>query len=902
MTSIRCLLSALLIVTAVSPALLTAAPSLSTDEPLPELIHVGLVRSDLLQLTFREGVLEPGGFIPYEPQPGDVIDDVPPTDNSSRWVRRDGDRIGQLVGPTGEHLRVADRYRGKRFDKSSWDDPTRYTVTREDSGATLPVAAVYRKSTPWNSRLVGVDNHEMVMDHSLFLAFAEALPTGVSYTVAFADPALNAATFTLDPMVQRSAAIHVNQVGFRPSDPSKIALLSFWLGNGLPDGGGLDYSTFSTFHVIDDTTGEIVHSGGITLRTRKIWTEDNTGFYTYPDGEYNFSKTDVWQLDFSTLERPGEYRVFVPRLGTSFAFAVRDDVWADNFKTVMSGLYHHRSGVALDPTLTDFHRPRPHHPDDIPVYQSTYTLMEMQDGGSFDAFVAGFTEETVSEAWGGYMDAGDWDRRIQHLTATWQHLDLYELFPAYFDELRLAIPEADNDLPDVLDEALFNLDFYKRLQLPDGGVRGGVESAEHPRGGEASWFESLLVGVFAPDPPSSYQFAAVAAKAASALRAVDRARAAAYREAAEKAYAWAEAWAWESTADHKPWERAQDRRHWAAAELYRLTGDDTYHEAFRAGVTYQDEPQPLGERALYAAWTYVLARWPGVDYDLQQKARAAVIATADEYARSIGRSGYAVSKHPYVPLFYGMGTHPMAGSTAIPRAHVLTGERRYHEQAILALGFALGANGQNKVLVTGLGDKPSPAALHVDAVASGQPVPAGIPLYGVMRQDRGQDWPVTWHLNNPDEAIYPDYYSWPVMENSHGFYLWPVQNEYTIHQTFGPVSFFYGYLAALDGTTPPELPTNEPLTLWGPRQDTIYRTAHAIPGDTGIGWILDTWYPAIFAFGYAEGRWLWIHTSPQASARDFFAWNLDDDRWIWASNRNGRYYDFASATWGSFIP
>lgn len=900
MTTSRLLLVPLVLLIGASPVLLAQAPSLSTAEPLPALIHQGLVQPDLLQLTFREGTIETGGIVPYEPQAGDFIDDVPPTDNDARWIRRDGQRIGMLVGLAGTHMRNFDTWHGKRFAKANWDDPARYTVTREDTGAVVPVIAVYRKSTPHNSRVIGVDNHEMIMDHSLFLAFAEPLAIGVTYAIVFTDPALTATSITINPASLRSEAVHVNQVGFRPTDPSKIALLSFWLGNGLPDGGGLDYTAFTTFEVIDDNTGEVVHNGPITLRTRKDWTEDNTGFYMYPDGQYNYSKTDVWQMDFSELTAPGAYRVLVPGLGTSYPFAINDNVWADNFRTVMSGFYHHRSGIALDPAYTDFHRPRPHHPDDIPIYQSTYTLMEMQDGGGFDEFVAGFTEETVPEAWGGYMDAGDWDRRIQHLTASWQHLDLYEVFPEYFANLRLAIPEENNALPDLVDEALFNLDLYKRLQMPDGGVRGGIESAAHPRGGEPSWFESLLVGVFAPDPQSSYEFAAVAAKAASALRLIDLERARGYREAAAKAYAWAEAWTWESTDGNKQWGRSMDRRHWAAAELYRLTGLDIYHEAFRDAVSYTDRRLQLDERPLYAAWAYVLARWPSVDADLQDKARQSIIYTADRYALSIQRSGYAVSKHTTVPLFYGMGTHPMAGSTAIPRAHLLTGQRKYHEYAVLALGLGLGANGQNKVLVTGLGDNPSPAALHVDAVASGQPAPPGIPLYGVFRQDRGQDWPVIWHMNNPDEEVYPDYYSWPVMENNHGFYLWPVQNEYTIHQTFGPVSYFYGYLAALEGATPPALPVGEPLTLWGLRQDTIFWTARAIPGDAGIGWILDTWYPAIYAYGYGDGQWLWVHESPQATAQDFFAWNFDDAHWIWATNHNGIYYDFAADTWGEF--
>ena len=72
--------------------------------------------------------------------------------------------------------------------------------------------------------------------------------------------------------------------------------------------------------------------------------------------------------------------------------------------------------------------------------------------------------------------------------------------------------ESQNALPDVVDEALFNLDHYRRLQLEDGGVRGGVEQEEHPRYGEASWQNSLETLTYAPDPWSSCLYAAAAAK------------------------------------------------------------------------------------------------------------------------------------------------------------------------------------------------------------------------------------------------------------------------------------------------------------------------------------------------------------------------------------------------------
>ncbi len=36
------------------------------------------------------------------------------------------------------------------------------------------------------------------------------------------------------------------------------------------------------------------------------------------------------------------------------------------------------------------------------------------------------------DAWGGYMDAGDWDRRSGHLRVGYLLMELLDLFPDYF--------------------------------------------------------------------------------------------------------------------------------------------------------------------------------------------------------------------------------------------------------------------------------------------------------------------------------------------------------------------------------------------------------------------------------------------------------------------------------------
>jgi len=86
---------------------------------------------------------------------------------------------------------------------------------------------------------------------------------------------------------------------------------------------------------------------------------------------------------------------------------------------------------------------------------------------NFGGLTRGKTDALVPDAWGGYMDAGDWDRRIQHLAVSLYLLELAELFPDYFSRVSLNLPESNDGLPDIVSEALFTLDCYRRMQTPE---------------------------------------------------------------------------------------------------------------------------------------------------------------------------------------------------------------------------------------------------------------------------------------------------------------------------------------------------------------------------------------------------------------------------------------------------
>ena len=533
---------------------------------------IGLVDRNVLSLTLRVGKITETAPVPYVAEEGDEL----VREKRTQWLVRDGETIGRVMGKKNDFVLYPESFEAPELavEKLQEKDSFQLHVLEEDR-IILP-QHIYRKSLPSQVGRALNWEHFYRFDHQLFFVFEEDLALDQIYLL---ESHLLEGIFPIEVELNAeksvSPAIHVNQNGFRPSDGVKVAYMSCWLG----DGGGVIYDNFETFEIVDENSGDVVYHGRVRLRRQANEVEDAIGLFDYEDGEYNYSKTAVYELDFSDFDKEGAYRVRVPGLGVSYPFAIAETVWQQPLRMALRAFYYHRSGIALtEPYIegSGFERPLCFHPDngDV-VWGSTVNLYEHFNGlgkGSFHDLAEGKTSEQVNVA-GGYMDAGDWDRRIPHLEITFQLLDLFELFPDYFAAIDLNIPESDNEFPDIVDEALFNLDFYRRLQSEDGSVRGGIESAEHPNYGETSWMESLDVFAYAPDAWTNYWYIVGASKAAVVLQSLDPDLSLLYRDSALLAMEWAEAeYAARKDYYKHPW--VKDMRIRAAAGLYRMTGDD----------------------------------------------------------------------------------------------------------------------------------------------------------------------------------------------------------------------------------------------------------------------------------------------------------------------------------------
>jgi len=579
----------------------------------PVVKHVGRVAPDVLLLIVQAQSVEHGRQVRYEAEEVDTVE----LRKQHRVLWRDGVVIGSLVGVRQDVLHTVDEVVGEALDLDWAMESASYKVSVEGddvAGSWSPVS-VYRASRPHDAARSPSGGGFAAMHH-LYLRFEHVLEEGVAYTLSVEEGKLASPkiAFSCDWQADRSEAVHVSQIGFHPDDPVKLAYLSTWMG----DGGGIDYREGLRFAVLDDRTDVVVYEGVSELSQP----ESAPG---------NVSGTDVYRLDFSAIAEPGRYRVAVDGVGCSFPLAIEEDVWAKAFGSALNALHCQRNGIALGPPLTPFLRVRGFMPEDgFTVYASdTQPGVRGQNMNRFQSLLAGRTERTLPDAWGGWMDAGDWDRRPDHALMPLAMFDLLEMFPEASGGLHGASHVSGEAilLPELAYEALWGVDFLQRMQEADGSVRGGIESGAHPRSGETSWQESLLVLAFAPTVESTLDFAAIAARASRWLKGKDDDRADAYLKNALRAMHWVE----RQSEDLQ--EKAANHLALASAELYRTTGDDKWHQSFLSSTRFQFKDAAFSTHAMgavkdpqgTAAWTYLMTNEHRTEGLIKQRIHNALI-------------------------------------------------------------------------------------------------------------------------------------------------------------------------------------------------------------------------------------------------------------------------------------
>ena len=662
-------------------------------------------------------------------------------------------------------------------------------------------------------------------EHWIYLFLPWAMEPGRTYLVATSALASNGKEWRLafDERTARSEAVHVNLLGYVPSAPRKFGYVYHWMG----DKSGLDLKPHegSPFEIIELSSARKVFSGKLTYRMPASQQETAHKTDSPPDG--SFLKADVYECDFSAFRQPGRYLLSVRGIGCSFPFTISQDIYRGAFRTTARALYHNRSGIALEKPFTEFTRPAPHNPKVTPGFSGKliYTALRFpewgSEGGDAKQLLAGSKGPIESAGW--YQDAGDWDSYYSHLRVAQELMLAYEMAPANFTDGELNIPESTNGIPDILDEAAWLPRFCHRLRhellekhygtgglgLRIAGDAFGDDEKTLPDGrkvGQGSWEDvNRTWAASGEDPWSTYRYAGSAAHMAFCLQiahakdpqGIDWAR-----EAAE-----AYAWAWTNT---RPGDEAKgpvlrEPRAYAAAALFRITGDKAYEKQFAADTADIGPGTILGDDRQYGPIVYALGGGKAArDAGLDARMRGAVLATADALAiDTSSKRALRWGGDWHMPMLVGQQTTPLtlqvAAGYALTREHEPDKAARYLGALYTTCDYFLGCNALNMTWITGLGPRHPRQIFHMDAWYNGKgEFHSGLIPYGPWRKEKadGQGpWDVAW----PHKTVYPPIDAWPGTERWFDNRCSPMSSEITIHQNTAPAAAIFGFLCSPPG-------------------------------------------------------------------------------------------------------
>ncbi len=167
-----------------------------------------------------------------------------------------------------------------------------------------------------------------------------------------------------------------------------------------------------------------------------------------------------WWFDFSEHCTAGSYYIEVTEVGgntiKSNPFEVSNTVYDNVLRVAMETFYYQR--MAQNKTG---------------AYGSgeSWKDGEWYVGPGQDTEAKFLYDDQTRDVSGGWIDAGDPNKYITFATAPVHNLlTTYQQHPDLWDKLVLRIPENNNDLPDLLDEVKWELDWIKKMQNPDGTV------------------------------------------------------------------------------------------------------------------------------------------------------------------------------------------------------------------------------------------------------------------------------------------------------------------------------------------------------------------------------------------------------------------------------------------------
>ncbi len=312
--------------------------------------------------------------------------------------------------------------------------------------------------------------------------------------------------------------ILVDQVGYA-RDSNKVAVIQ---GELPPD----------TFTIMDADTGQAVYTGEI----------DQKG-YDEKAGVY------ISYADFTDYNTPGKYYIQAAVIGQSYPFEITENPYEHLFQVALKQYYYNRCGLTLSSELAGEAAHNACHAREAQMKEEASVRLDVTGGWHMDE-----------------MGTRDVERGCQTVNSL---LLAYELYPQVFGD-EVGIPESGNEIPDILDEIKYEIDWLLKMQdAKSGAVYASVSSVDNKAAGYILYIDGITMG-------ATIQFAATMAKFSYLYQNYDREFATQCLKASDRAYRYAQKY----IADV-----SQEEYFYAATELYRATGAGGYHIVIKNYLT-----------------------------------------------------------------------------------------------------------------------------------------------------------------------------------------------------------------------------------------------------------------------------------------------------------------------------
>jgi endoglucanase len=438
----------------------------------------------------------------------------------------------------------------------------------------------------------------------------------------------------------------------------------------------------------------------------------------------------VHTLEFSSYTRQGAGYVLTVDGESSYPFEISAHVYEQLRKDSKTFFYTNRSGIAISDAIAPGYGRAAGHVGAPPNRGDT--AVSCQAPRDFMAFWT-CDPSFARNVTGGWYDAGDHGKYVVNggfsvallMSEYERNLLARTADRGALGDGTLRIPESGNGVPDILDEARWELEFMLRMQVPAGSMDPGIapyEGMAFQKVQDATWTGLPLAPaadnqpreLHRPSTAATLNLAAAAAQGARLFATYDREFSARLLAAARIAYRAAKRVPdlFAPDADGNSGGGAysdgdvRDELYWAAAELFLTTGDAEYRADLVASPLAAGQLLPVegfswntpGALGLLDL-AMVPNRLPGRD-----KLRASVVKAADAILAVQSRQAYV---QPYAPAsnnwVWGSNSQILNNLIVLGTAYDITGGSKYRTGVLAGVDYLFGRNALNLSYVTGYG-------------------------------------------------------------------------------------------------------------------------------------------------------------------------------------------------------